>query len=99
MQGDFLLPVDGLLHGQGVRCTAGSLKRLFARRAAAGSITVPDATAGDPSVSSRSAALGDRLAPGESRWYFVHYRDAAVRDCAADRTINATQIRQVTWAP
>jgi hypothetical protein len=91
---------SGLTYGQGVRCVAGSLKRLFIEVASAGSITVPDFAAGDPTVSSRSAARGDTIQPGESRWYLVYYRDPTVLgSCPATSTFNATQTGRVDWAP
>lgn len=51
-------------------------------------------------MSERSAALGDSIQPGQSRWYFVFYRDPLVLGgCAASSTFNATQTGQVTWLP
>src|SRR5206468_8028545 len=57
---------SGVVYGQGVRCVGGALKRLFVKTAVAGSITAPDFGAGDPTVSARSAALGDVIQPGQS---------------------------------
>jgi hypothetical protein len=55
---------------------------------------------GDPTVSARSAAMGDAIQPGESRWYLVYYRDPIVLGgCSANSTFNATQTGQVTWLP
>src|SRR5262249_32985184 len=48
---------SGLVFGDGVRCTAGSLKRLATKSAVGGAASFPQA--GDPSISSRSATLGD----------------------------------------
>jgi Tol biopolymer transport system component len=97
LQGDAVL-VHGVVYGQGVRCTGGSLKRLFVKTAAAGSITAPDPGAGDPTVSARSAAKGDVIRPGQTRWYLVFYRDPIVLGgCPVDFTFNATQTGQVTW--
>jgi hypothetical protein len=90
----------GVVYGQGVRCVAGTLKRLFTKHAVAGSITAPDFSAGDPSVSARSAALGDLIPSGQSRGYLVYYRDPDVLGgCPASCTFNATQTGQVTWWP
>jgi hypothetical protein len=84
----------------GVRCTSGTLKRLFTKSAVGGSITAPDFGSGDPTVSSRSAFLGSVILPGESRWYFVYYRDPNVLGgCPSSSTFNATQTGQVTWWP
>jgi Tol biopolymer transport system component len=99
MQGTTLV-ANGLVFGQGVRCVGGMLKRLYTKTAVAGSITAPDFGAGDPMVSSRSAALGDPISAGQSRWYLVYYRDPVVLGgCSANSTFNATQTGQVTWWP
>jgi hypothetical protein len=83
----------------GVRCTSGTFKRLYTKVASGGSITAPDFGAGDPTVSARSAALGDAIQAGDSRWYFVYYRDPNVLGgCPATSTFNATQTGQVTWS-
>jgi hypothetical protein len=90
----------GSVYGQGVRCVGGRLKRLFTKTAVAGSITAPDFGAGDPTVSARSAARGDVIQSGQSRWYLVYYRDPTVfGGCPASSTFNATQTGQVTWWP
>jgi Tol biopolymer transport system component len=99
MQGNTLLP-NGVVYGQGVRCVGGTTKRLFTKTAVGGSITAPDFTAGDPTVSARSAAKGDVIQPGQSRWYLVYYRDPIVLGgCPASSTFNATQTGQVSWWP
>jgi Tol biopolymer transport system component len=86
--------------GMGVRCTSGTFKRLYTKVASGGSITAPDLAGGDPHVSARSATLGDVIHPGDSRWYFVYYRDPVVLGgCSAFRTFNATQTGQITWWP
>ena len=90
----------GAIYGQGVRCVGGALSRLFTKSASAGGITVPDFAAGDPPVSARSAALGDTIQAGQSRWYLVLYRDATVLGgCPATSYFNTTQTGQVTWGP
>jgi hypothetical protein len=92
--------VSGMTYGQGVRCVGGTLKRLFVKAASGGSITAPDFGAGDPSVSARSAARGDVIGAGQSRFYLVYYRDPAVLGgCPASRTFNATQTGRVDWSP
>jgi Tol biopolymer transport system component len=99
MQGDATV-LAGLVFGQGVRCVAGTLKRLYTKTAVGGSITAPDFGAGDPTVSARSAALGDAILAGESRWYLVYYRDPNVLGgCSASSTFNATQTGRVDWSP
>jgi len=90
----------GVIFGMGVRCTSGALKRLYNKSAVAGSITAPDFGAGDLPVSARSAALGDTILPGQSRWYLVYYRDPiVVGGCPSTSTFNATQTGHVAWAP
>jgi hypothetical protein len=99
LQGKAFLP-GGVVYGQGIRCLGAPLKRLFAKTAVAGSITAPNFGAGDPTVSARSAALGDVIQPGQSRWYLVYYRDPVVLGgCPVSSVFNATQTGQVTWWP
>jgi hypothetical protein len=89
---------SGATFGQGVRCVAGSLKRLYIKSAIGGTITAPGA--GDPSVSSRSTALGDVIAQGMHRFYGVYYRDPVVLGgCPATSTFNMTQQLDVLWHP
>jgi hypothetical protein len=88
----------GLQFGMGVRCASGTLKRLYSKTASSGSITAPQG--GDLSVSARSAAVGDPLVAGTTRYYLVFYRDPNVLGgCAANLTFNATQTGAVTWWP
>jgi len=90
----------GLAFGQGVRCVGGTLRRLYQKQAQAGSITAPDFGAGDASIPARSATLGDTIAPGQTRWYLVYYRDPIVLGgCGALATFNATNTAQVFWQP
>ena len=97
MQASSLNP-SGVAFGMGVRCAGGNLKRLFSKTAAGGSISAPNFAGGDLSVSARSAALGDVIQPGQSRWYLVYYRDPAVLGgCPASSTFNATQTGEVHW--
>jgi len=99
LQGTTLV-AGGVVYGQGIRCVGGTLKRLFTKSAAGGSITAPDFGAGDPQVSVRSAALGDLILAGQSRWYLVYYRDPIVLGgCPASSTFNATQTGRATWSP
>lgn len=67
--------------GDGLRCVGGSLKRLYVHTASGGALVVPQT--GDASVSLRSAALGDTLAGGMTRYYQVYYRDPQLGFCAA----------------
>jgi len=95
---------SGEVFGRGVRCAGGALRQLYAKTASAGSIAAPDFGAGDPTISARSAALGDTIQAGQTRWYFVAYRDPS-GICptqflaTARRALNATQTGRVTWSP
>ena len=89
---------SGAAFGQGVRCVGGTLLRLYVDTAVGGGVIVPDV--GDPSVSARSAELGDPLAPGAKRFYLMYYRDPVVLGgCPAASTFNATGTGSVTWWP
>jgi Tol biopolymer transport system component len=99
MQGDSAAP-GGIVYGQGVRCVSGHLLRLYTKAAALGSVIAPDFGAGDSPVSARSAAAGDVIQMGQTRWYLVYYRDPIVLGgCPPGSTFNATQTGQVTWSP
>ena len=89
----------GVPYGDGVRCTGGSLKRLYSKNAVGGSITAP--TGLELAVHLRSAALGDTIAPGTNRYYMVYYRDPLLFACPSPgvATFNTTQGRWVRWIP
>ncbi len=87
---------SGAVFGQGVRCVAGSLKRLYVKNAVGGAISAP--AAGDAHVAARSAALGDPIAAGTRRYYGVYYRDPTVLGaCAATDTFNVSAQLDVFW--
>ena len=72
---------------------------MYTKTAAGGSITAPDFGAGDPTVSARSATLGNPISPGESRYYLAYYRDPTVLGgCPSASTFNATQTGRVDWS-
>jgi len=99
VQGDAVV-AGGAIFGQGVRCAGGTLTRLYTKPAVGGSIVAPDFQAGELPVSVVSAALGDPIAAGQSRWYLVYYRDPVVLGgCSAASTFNATQTGQISWFP
>jgi hypothetical protein len=99
LQGTAVNP-NGLVFGQGVRCVVGVLKRLYVKTAVGGSITAPNFGAGDLAIPARSAALGDPISAGQSRWYMVYYRDPIVLGgCSALSTFNATNSAAVLWQP
>ena len=88
----------GVTFGQGVRCVTGNLKRLYVKTASGGTASAPGA--GDPSVSARSAALGDPIAVATTRGYYVYYRDPVVLGgCPSGSTYNATQAIEALWVP
>ena len=87
-----------VVFGDGLRCAGGSLKRLFfANASAAGTLTAPP-NAG-PSVSQRSAALGDTLQPGDLRVYQVYYRDPDPSFCPPPQgsTFNVSNAVEIVW--
>jgi hypothetical protein len=91
---------SGGIYGQGVRCVGGTLKRLFNHNASAGSLTLPDFGAGDPTISVRSAALGNPILAGQSRWYLVYYRDPIVLGgCPTTSTFNTGPTMRADWGP
>jgi hypothetical protein len=91
---------SGAVYGQGVRCVAGTLKRLFNHNASAGSVMLPNSAAGDATISARSAALGNPIIAGQSRWYLVYYRDPVVLGgCPATSTFNSGPTMRADWGP
>jgi plastocyanin len=84
----------GVVFGDGVRCVAGSLKRIGVKNAVAGSASYPQG--GDPSITSQSATLGDPIAPGSTRYYQVYYRDPDLSFCPG-QAFNVSSALQVTW--
>lgn len=83
--------------GDGLRCAGGVLKRLYLKSASGGAANAPEP--GDPSVSTRSAALGDPIASGSSRWYQTYYRDANLGFCPSPtgNTYNITNAVRIDW--
>jgi hypothetical protein len=83
--------------GDGVLCANGNLLRLYVKHAAGGAISAPQA--GDPSVSAKSAALGDPLAPGMTRYYQTYYRDSKLDFCPAPSgdAWNITNAVRILW--
>jgi hypothetical protein len=83
--------------GDGVRCVGGLLKRLYVEVASSGTTQAPGA--GEPSITSRSAALGDPIAPGSTRYYQVYYRDPSATFCPSPMgdTFNVGNGLRVAW--
>lgn len=96
LQGNQLISA-GVRFGDGVRCAGGSLLRLFAKSASGGAVNAPQP--GDPSISARSAQLGDAITPGSVRYYQTYYRDPNLAYCPAPQgdTWNATNGVRVVW--
>jgi hypothetical protein len=87
----------GVVFGDGVRCTAGSLKRLYTKNAVSGVATAP--TGANLSVQAQSAALGDTILPGTTRWYQAYYRDANPGFCPnpPGSTFNISSGLVIVW--
>jgi len=83
--------------GDGLRCAGGSLKRLYIKNATGSVVTAP--VTGEPTVSAASAALGDPIAPGSTRWYQVYYRDPNLGFCPlpAGDSWNVSNGLQIDW--
>jgi len=83
--------------GDGLRCAGGSLKRLAAKTAFGGASQFPET--GDPSISARSAFLGDPIVTGTSRYYQTYYRDPNLAFCPnpPGNSWNVTNAIQIQW--
>jgi len=95
LQGNALVSA-GVLFGDGVRCTGGTLKRLGSKIAVAGASSYPQA--GDLPIRQRSTQLGDVIPTGATRYYQTYYRDAAAF-CPdpPGGTINITNGTRLVW--
>src|SRR5262249_55952851 len=83
--------------GDGIRCTGGSLKRLYVKMAISGTAIAPGV--GDPPITVRSAVLGDPISPGSVRYYQVYYRDPSPAYCPPPQgsTFNVGNALRVMW--
>ena len=91
LQGDANI-ATGVAFGDGVRCAAGNLRRLYTKNAVGGVVTAPQG--GDPSVKTASANLGDVIPPGGIRYYQIYYRDPA---SVSGLNFNVGNALQITW--
>jgi hypothetical protein len=85
-----LSPVE---FGGGLLCAGGALERLYVEHANNGAFSVPHP--GDPSISARSAELGDPIPFGATRVYQVYYRDPDLAICTGG--FNATSAVSIAW--
>ncbi|MFN0007297.1 MAG: YncE family protein, partial [Planctomycetota bacterium] len=85
----------GVFYGDGVRCVGGTLKRLYTKNAGNSVLTAP--VPGEPSVTARSAAAGDPITPGSTRYYQVYYRDGVAAFCPAGSTFNVSNGHRIDW--
>jgi len=85
-----------LTFGDGTRCVGGSLKRLFVLPASGGVASFPPS--GGPSISARSAALGDPISSGTQRHYQAYYRDPNPSFCLpSPSNFNVSSAVTVNW--
>jgi hypothetical protein len=84
-------------YGDGLRCFAGTVKRLYTHNAVGGVVTMPQGS--DVSVSARSAASGDPIPLGSTRNYQVYYRDPSTTFCPSPSgsTFNISNAIAVAW--
>jgi hypothetical protein len=82
-----------------LRCAGGALKRLYVKNATSGTASAPQG--GDPSVSARSAALGDVIHAGNTRSYQTYYRDPNLAFCPppAGNAWNVSSGLRIQWQP
>jgi hypothetical protein len=95
LQGD--TPIVAANFGDGLRCAGGNLKRLYVKSATGGTVIAP--VVGDPSISARSAALGDPIPLGATRVYQIYYRDPSPTFCPSPPgdTFNSTNAIGLVW--
>jgi hypothetical protein len=89
--------VGPLPFGDGLRCAGGILKRLYSKSASGGAVSAPGP--GDPSITARSAALGDTIPPGDRRYYQTYYRDNNPAFCPIPQgnTFNSSNVVKIVW--
>jgi Tol biopolymer transport system component len=83
--------------GDGLRCASGPFKRLYALNASGGLVSAPPP--GGPSISARSAALGDVITAGATRHYQTYYRDPVLTFCPSPpgNSWNVSSGLSVVW--
>jgi hypothetical protein len=93
LQSQSLRPVQ-ITFGDGILCLGGQVRRMYAKSASNGIVQAPES--GDPSITLRSALLGDPIVPGAVRFYQVCYRDGAPNFCSPG-TFNISNGLRVVW--
>ena len=88
---------SGIPFGDGLRCASGPLLRLYLKTASAGVAAAP--AAGDASITARSAALGDPIVPGSTRFYQTYYRDGNPTFCPSPQgsSFNVSNGQVLVW--
>jgi hypothetical protein len=89
--------VGPFAYGDGLRCVGGTFKRLYSKNAVGGNVAAP--TGAEPKIKARSAALGDPIAPGSTRYYLVSYRDPNPGFCSdpPGSPFNASNSISIVW--
>jgi hypothetical protein len=84
-------------YGDGLRCVGGTFRRLYSKNASGGQAQAPQS--GELSITMRSAALGDPIPSGSTRYYFVSYRDPDPTFCPSPPggTFNVTNALSIVW--
>ncbi len=95
LQGD--AAIAPVAFGDGLRCVGGHLRRLYSKNASGGVVAAP--LGAEPSITARSAQLGDTIAPGSTRVYQVYYRDPSAAFCSAPagNTWNVSGALEIRW--
>jgi hypothetical protein len=96
VQGESLLDQPAPF-GDGLRCVGAPTVRLYVMNASNGSVSAP--SAGDESITDRSASLGAPIAPGSTRVYQVAYRDPNFTFCPEPQggTWNVSSGVSIVW--
>ena len=95
LQGNGVQPFS-VPFGDGARCVAGTLKRLYVVSAVGGVATFPPP--GALGIRARSALLGDTIATGTLRHYQVYYRDPDTTFCVpSPANYNVSNAVTVNW--
>ena len=91
------VPIAPIVFGDGLRCTGGSLHRLYTKPATGTSVVAPQGA--EPPITIRSASLGDPITPTSLRYYQVYYRDGVASFCPSPpgSNWNVSGALEVQW--